>query len=236
MYHDQPTILMGHSTGYGNAGRDYAAMKKYYTLFLVDITPVVERIALRGDDGLGDGVIPAQLVPESMRLARLAHDCASSTVYRRGQLKGVESTPPDVFCDQDIIAGYEALRQSAVENQGYAFLFRVPLLNLQKTVFKSSITDGASGIKEIIFSGIFFLRSLIVAAALCAPIFIRPLRSNIFILYTVAITLYISFIERQVEMRYLVQSDAVVSIYAAIVFCIVVRKFYETFRGGAGAF
>jgi hypothetical protein len=47
--HDTPTILMGKTAGYLNAQEDYLAFKNFYSLFLVDITPVYTAVAVKGE-------------------------------------------------------------------------------------------------------------------------------------------------------------------------------------------
>lgn len=213
--HDYPTILMGKTTGYNAYQADYIAFNRLYTLYYVDVTPIVKSIALTGNDGLKQDSKLSEIRDKLDHAARLAYECGPSFASWREQvLRSPQSIEHD--CTDKIVKIYTDLREAQIDKHGLSLFAKIPLQNIKKSIFKSELTAETEGWKAIIIQITFQSRTLISILGL-SYLLLKPWnKESILLLFPIMLIIYISTVTRQVEMRYLVQSDAITVIFAAL--------------------
>lgn len=215
--HDTPTILMGKTTGYKAYQEDFIAFNRFFNLFMVDVTPVYNSIALSGVTGLGEDPRFTPHIDAVNRLARRSFECGPSFISWRDMKHGVTKSNPDAGCKDELASNYEKLRQKFLDEHGPLFLWHVPLQNLEKAVFKSDLTSSRAGLTGWLIWACFLLRSIFVVLGFSAVFFLRKEPRLLMVLFPLFIFLFISSVIRQVEIRYLVQCEAVLMILATYV-------------------
>ena len=213
--HDAPTVLMGKTTGYEAYNIDYLAFNRFYTLYFVDVTPIVKNIAVNGNDGLIYDEKIEKYSEELKEAAFLSKTCGSSFAQWRAYALNAPQEL-EINCNEEISKRYMDLRQRVLEEQGISRNIEVPLKNVGKALFKSELTKSAGDFKDKIINTVFMYRTALIALGLAAIFLIPRNRLKIFIIFPIALILYISFITRQVEIRYLAQADALLIIFSAI--------------------
>lgn len=226
--HNVPTILMGKTSGYSVYGSDYIAFKRFYTLYLVDITPVLTKVSLYGSDGLAHEEELRYITREIQMANRLAYNCGESFANWR-QIRTKQPLGDTQFCNEQVIEAYNWLYERALQDNGTKRLIEVPLLNIQKAFFKTSLTQPLGGFKDVIVSVMFGYRTLIMLLGVLSVFFLVQMRVSAFLFLPVGIIFYISFVVRQVEIRYLAQGEAVLAIFAAITTAAIVNRILRIF-------
>lgn len=213
----KPTILMGETSGYEMYQADYIAFRDYYNLYFVNITPIYDSIAINGIDGLGGFSEFPELAPDVRRAARLSNECGPSFLaWKYSKFPHTKSSPLAVSCKQDVVSAYESLRDRALKIGGPALFLKSPLANVAKSIFKQDLVDPQSNIvKSFIVRSVFLFRSSYVILGFLSLVWLWRRPEVAFLLFPLAIVLFISFSLRQVEIRYLAQAEALLVPYAA---------------------
>lgn len=214
----RPTILMGPTTGYRAYQADYIAFRDFYSLYYVNITPIYTSIAIRGSDGLADENTFGDLAEAVSQAARLAHHCGPSFLAWRS-LKGHGSTQSELIppCQGEVVAAYTSLKNRALDRGGLALLLKAPTANVLKSLFKQELVhDQSSPTKAFMVRLIFGFRSAYILLALLSGVLLWKRPEVVFLLYPLAMIILISFGLRQVEIRYLVQAEALMIPYATL--------------------
>jgi hypothetical protein len=213
--HETPSLLMGKTPGYESYQADYTAFHRFYTLYFVDITPIFNRVSTEGRDGVEEDVRLANFKERLDNAARVARHCGPSfNSWRRMKTKTQDEI--DYDCSVDIIKNYTDLRKEAIEQYGWQLLIKIPLENIRKAIFKSELTAPTTTWKDTVIQIIFSIRTLIVISGLAFMLMAVRTPFTAFLLFPISLILYISSITRQVEMRYLVQSDALLIVFAVL--------------------
>jgi 4-amino-4-deoxy-L-arabinose transferase-like glycosyltransferase len=213
--HDTPTILMGKTAGYLNAQEDYLAFKNFYSLFLVDITPVYTAVAVKGENELPDAFFDFVDVPMVRQADLRAFQCGPSFKVWREQQS--QHHPEEYLsCKEEVSENYLGLAQSVLENSPAWFPYIVPMKNVGKAIFKSSLTSELHDWKDNVIKGLFGVRTFIVLSASTFLFLLPWKRHALFLLFPLGLIFYISVFLKQVEMRYLAQADAVMIVFAVL--------------------
>jgi hypothetical protein len=223
--HDINSFLKGGSTGYATNQDDFIAFQKFYELYFVDYTKIRNSVSDYGVNGLTPNDLPYTDIGQLKAADKLAFECGPSFHAWSGKIPKTKLTDYS-GCKEEVVAAYQEIYKKTLEIAPWYFNLKQPFLNLYKTIFKSSLSESRGLIKDLVINSLFYLRTMVLMFAIFA-IFLLPRRSfNVFMLYFFILSLYISFVLRQVEMRYLVQADAI-----SVVFCMLaIQVLFEKYK------
>jgi len=212
-----PTILMGKTTGYAIYQEDYLAMRDFYNLYFINITPPYYSIGLRGSDEVSDSEQFGDLAEEAYAASQLAGRCGPSFLAVRSSRMSVKDEHPNIStCKDEVVASYKDLRAKALESGGALLFFKAPAGNIFKSIFKQELVQAQSNpLKGLAIRSIFLFRSAYEALGLLSIIWLWKKPESVYLLFPTAIILLISFYYRQVEIRYLAQVEALLIPYCA---------------------
>lgn len=122
-------------------------------------------------------------------------------------------------CNAAISSGFTQLKASYYRRNQVAYWLNVPSKNLIKAFFKSSTAVPVSGgIRALALRGLFGYRTLLLLLGVAGLFLYRKERDLWPVaIYSGAIVLFICFIMRGLEMRYLLQADVLMLLPAALV-------------------
>lgn len=123
-------------------------------------------------------------------------------------------------CNAAISAGFKQLRASYSRRNPASYWLTVPGKNLFKVFFKSSLAGqtGMGGFRALAVTGLFGYRTVLLLLGIAGLWLYRKERALWPIaLYATLIVLFICFIIRGLEMRYLLQADVLLLLPAALV-------------------
>lgn len=212
-----PTILMGKTSGYATLQEDYLAMRDFYNLYFVNITPIYYSIGLRGSDEVSDSGLFGDLAEKVHVASQLAGRCGPSFLQVRTSRIPFKDTPPNVLpCKDEVVASYKSLRAKALESGGPLLFLKTPVANIFKSVFKQDLVEAHSNpIKGLAIRSIFLFRSAYVLLGLLSILWLWKKPESVYLFFPIAMILLISFCYRQVEIRYLAQVEALLIPYCA---------------------
>ncbi len=163
-------------------------------------------------------------------LIKEANQCATSFIYWRQVLTGMDSSLPIYRCDEKIKIGFDELRESFIKNHPWRYAFEVPIKNIHKVFFKSQLQEGSLIKKNIrlLYLLVFRYRTSLLILAIVGLFISRknykalPIAiSYFFILF------FMCFLYRYIEMRNFMQTDVLLIIPCS--YCLVV-VFKNTLR------
>lgn len=138
-------------------------------------------------------------------------------------------------CNAEIVGIFNYLRQTQIQSKPFEFYVTIPLLNLKKALFKSSLTKPTSKIQKISESLFYYRTFLILLGFLgCILLFgestyfkgVSFFFLSFFILLYVALCAGTSPQMRNIEMRYFLHADVLFIIPASFV----IMHFYERLK------
>lgn len=218
------------TAGYANYNVDFASFRSWVHCWTNDEQLWLDKVA-KGTEEIDFPAAAFSTSNERNRatyLAGLARRCGSSFYLYR---TGIYGTPRyfnvvamrankeyQQNCNAEISAGFNQLKTEFVHRHPVRYWTQVPLQNLWKAFFKSSanrITNG--GAKQLLITGLFSYRTMLLLLA-TAGIVLSYRRLDIWpaAIFFVFMYLFISFIMRNLEMRYLLQSDVVSLVFTAV--------------------
>ncbi len=142
---------------------------------------------------------------------------------------------PEEDCTEEVAKQYDSLLNNYKANNRLKYYFFIPSKNLYKSLFKSSVSNSkyssssssenlsknlSALLKNSIIKLLFAYRTFLICIGFVTLIILsyknrNTLPISFFVLF---MYFFISFIFRQVEMRYLLQADTVLLIFSAIGF------------------
>lgn len=156
-------------------------------------------------------------------LVRLAQHCGSSFIVWQ---RGAEWEHKNHSCDHTalISRGFDLLQRNYKMNHPFVYYIKIPFLNLKKAFFKSSLKN-KHHVNTALFGVVMIFRSLVLFTGLfaCFVSWKNDYFKMSFIFFFVMYFL-VSFILRQVEIRYLFQADVLMLIAAT---SFVADRFYK---------
>lgn len=146
-------------------------------------------------------------------LVRLAQHCGASFIVWQ---RGAEWEHRQHNCDHTalISRSFDLLKNNYKMNHPFVYYFKVPILNLKKAFFKSSLKN-KQNVNSPLFIAAMIFRSLMLFIGLMVCLIkwrIDYFKACFF--FFVVVYFVICFILRQVEMRYLFQADVLMLIAA----------------------
>lgn len=134
-------------------------------------------------------------------------------------------------CNEEIVQAFTGLRQRFVARHPWHFYLYVPLQNLQKAIFKTSLVNPKSKMVGIFSNILFFFRSFLILLGIFATaVFVK--RKNRMILSIGVYFLVLYFLLcfgtgvdfRNIEMRYFLSADVLLLLPVAGLFGLLIEK------------
>jgi hypothetical protein len=212
--HGVPTLTIGQTSGYTTYQQDMLAIMRFYNLYVVDVTPLVRSIVAEGKDGLTPEVL-GDLYDEVQLAAQKAYQCGPS-VYAWQKQSETAQLAPALSCRDEVVNSYNNLRASAIRQNGLGFLVKSIALNIEKSIFKSTLSNKieSTNLKQLLYRAIFSYRTTYILMGLTFLLYLKYMES-VFLIFPIFMILYISAFAH-VEIRYLAQAEAVLIIYATM--------------------
>ena len=177
---------------------------------------------------------------DSIKLERaifLAKNCGSGFSYKKGYWKA-KIKKNQRNCDEEISKLFLEIRNNFIKKNPLHFYIFVPLENLKKAIFKSSLTSSKSKALTILSKSLFFYRSLLILLGLSAILIYFKQTSQFFlicILFFISVYFTLCFgtapFMRNIEMRYFLPVDILLLLPASkIIFKLFINiksKFYS---------
>ncbi len=177
-------------------------------------------------------LFPADTV-QLNRAAKLCHDCGvgfnvfmKNAGYRNGYL------PDDSSCSEEIGQLFNELTEHQKKHNQLNVYLWVPLGNLYKCFFKSGLYNPSSKIVNLVSTLLFGYRSALILLGLLGFILYYrtnkkfPVLLNIIFLFFIFSYLSLSFVYRNMEMRFLIQTDLLLLIPAGYFFYFLYQKYF----------
>ena len=166
----------------------------------------------------------------------MCRTCSNGFAYwKAGERLVPKLELPAKPCEAEIAVIFNELTEKQKTRNGFHYWITIPLHNLAKCFFKLTLYGNKPFMIKAFSSLLFVIRSLLVVSGL-AGIFLAFKKQMInrkflFVVfgYVMAWYLFISFIHRNIEIRYLIQTDTVLLIPAA--FAIMVVFFNKYLKG-----
>lgn len=221
-------LLMPVAAGYINQTPDVDDYYKWVHCWEANENPWLDSVLI----GKGPIHFPARAfstpaeAAQGRRLVALARQCGSGFYVLRG------NAPPDSAyrryradnCNEIISSGFQQLRTQFAAQRPLAFWFDVPLQNLHKAFFKASLVPGQAlhpragparaGLVALVFG---YRTALLLLGWAGLLLGLRRHPALWLVLATSGFQyLYICFIYRGLEMRYLLQADVLLLLPAAL--------------------
>ena len=224
-------LLKPPTAGYANYNVDFASFRGWVHCWDNDEQFWLDKVA----KNTGPYNFPAEAFDtpaEQQRaeyLASRARQCGSSFyLYRTGLYSSATYRDTALMranreyqqnCNSEISTGFNELKAGFVQRHPVRYWTHVPFQNMRKAFFKSSVNRSAGGgAKQLLIKALFLYRTLLLLlAALGAVVFFRNYKLWPTTFYFGFMYLFICFIMRNMEMRYLLQADAMSLILTASV-------------------
>ncbi len=216
-------LLMPSTTGYDRYSADIVAARAWIYCWSPDADFYLDEIA----QGRGSQNFPKELFSTSNEISttdslmHMAMQCGKG--FRTWQYK----TTDTVLCTDEVANKFNTLRQQYKNNFPIRYHFSVPLQNLKKFFFKSSLTThrSSSAMTKVLFG----LRTVLIAVSLLGLILFWRKEIAPIIFFVAFMLLFICFYVRQLEMRYLLQAEVLLFIFSGPCIGFVLQKvFAET--------
>ncbi|PLX01587.1 MAG: hypothetical protein C0594_12915 [Marinilabiliales bacterium] len=228
--HEKPIITQD-LRGFPNWNTDVISFMQYIYSVKAEWSPQFEQILQNKTVELPDRAYTSR--KDSILLKRtleLCKTCGSGFSHWNGYWK--EPIKKE-NCNDEISKNFDYLRTQQIETNPFSYYIKIPLQNLKKAIFKSSLQyDAKSGSK--LASILFLYRSFLILLALAGSfILIREKRETAFIplswmfLY-IALCFGTGVQFRNIEMRYFLPADILMLIPAAHVIHIILNRLKRT--------
>lgn len=218
------------SAGYRNHNDDHIAFLRWVYCWESDAVKVRNQI-INGEKF--ENIFPENIFPNNddrillTKLVDKLRTCSSSFYYWQ-HFKPIENNKA---CDEEIVEGFYILRNNFRKAFPIRYFLEVPLKNVDKALFKSTLSSKPSASwKMWIIKSLFFYRTTLVILGLLAAVsilFMLPSKKvpSIFMsLFILANYFFFCFYYRQMEMRYLLPSDAMMIPLLGILFTQILYK------------
>jgi hypothetical protein len=216
------------TAGYANYNIDFASFRSWVHCWTNDEQLWLDKVA----KGTGNFDFPAIAFTtpaerqQANYLANQARHCGSSFyLYRTGLYSSAQYRNVALMrankeyqnnCNVEVSTGFDQLKTEFIRRHPVRYWMQVPIQNLSKAFFKSSANRINGGAKQLLISGLFAYRTfLLLLAVIGISLSYHRLGILPVVLYFSFMYLFISFIMRNMEMRYLLQADVMSLILTA---------------------
>lgn len=226
-------LIKPKTAGYANYNVDFAGFRSWVFCWTNDEQSQLEQVANTDSNSFPAGVFAnAAEAAEARRGAQLARACGSSFYLYRNKIYGTaiyrnvaamrSNQAYQQNCNAEISRIFEALRLSYIRRHPVLYWVNVPAHDVYKALFKSNknATSGSTNaerIKTLLIRALFAWRSLLVILGFIGVLMFRRNRKLWpAVLFVGFMYVFLCFIMRNLEMRYLLQADAVLLLPAAM--------------------
>ena len=124
-------------------------------------------------------------------------------------------------CNPGIATGFQELRKSFIRHKPFHYLVVSPAKSVFKCFFKTDAPPGQSKTKGTLFFVLFLGRGLllIILAYYALTVTIKDKKAVFLVSFPIFMVLFLSFFLRQVEMRYLLQAEALMIPFFGMLIC-----------------
>ncbi|MBD2721555.1 glycosyltransferase family protein [Hymenobacter armeniacus] len=222
-------LLKPLTAGYANLNVDIVSFRNWVLCWSPDEETWLDAVATSRNVAFPAEVFAtAQEARQAHRAAQLAHDCGSSFAYR--QIRPPHIAPGGAAeakawqqrCDAEIEATFVRLKASYVARHPVRYWLGVPAQNLAKAFFKATKATkneqpGTRIAKALLTRGLFAWRSLLVVLGFAGLLRYHRQRGTWPVAFFVGFMyLFMCVLVRKLEMRYLLQADALLLVPAAL--------------------
>ena len=205
-------LLKPSTAGYDRYAEDVITARQWIYSWTPDANSYLEGIA--GTAALPR--FPAEVFASSAEATRAqalisrARECGTGFyTWRAGQ----HYSRPD-NCNTELAVGFTALENSYKQRHPFRYRAYVPLLNLKKAFFKNQFLQGGG---SWFVSLVFCYRSALLLISLWGAFLLRHRQiSWLLSFFFCFMYLFICVAIRQLEMRYLIQADAIILCFAGV--------------------
>lgn len=159
----------------------------------------------------------------------MCRTCGSGWPYWRwGERMAAEIIVPPHPCDSAIDSIFTSLTEKQKSKNAFHYWAVIPLQNLQKCLFKTTLYGNKSFSVKLISSTLFIYRSILLMLGLLGAYLAYKSKflKNNFLLFAVGYMglwyMYISIFYRNMEMRYLLHTDVLMLIPAAYILLLII--------------
>ena len=221
------------TAGYANYNADFAGFRGWVMGWAPDEQKWLDQVAYSPTTEFPAAIFASSAeAAEARRGAQLAHACGSSfylyreKIYASPRYRNVAlmraNRAYQQNCNSEIKAIFDRLRASYIRRNPVRYWVNVPVQNLRKALFKSNKNAQATGAptggaKTLLIRGLFAYRTLLLLLGLAgAVVYWRNARLWPGVTFAAFMYLFICFLMRNLEMRYLLQADAMLLLPAAL--------------------
>lgn len=162
---------------------------------------------------------------------RLCHECGLGfSVFMKNAHLRKNNVPIDSSCSKEISMVFHELQQNQIKYNWWNVYLWVPLSNLKKCFFKSGLYKPSNAIVNMFTTILFGFRSVLILLGLFGIVLFLKVNRKLPSLFLMILFflmfsyLSLSFIYRNMEMRFLIQPDLLLLIPAAYVFTYFIEK------------
>ncbi|SHJ08701.1 Dolichyl-phosphate-mannose-protein mannosyltransferase [Hymenobacter daecheongensis DSM 21074] len=201
------------NAGYERYAEDVISARQWIYAWTTDSDPYLNGIAGRTPlPPLPAGVLADSAEARQLQaLIRQAQQCGTGFYNWHHERRYALPTN----CNAEVAAGFDALRSSYRRRFPVQYHTRVPLLNLQRAFFKSRLQrEGSTGQLAALLFG---YRSVLLLLGVAGAFLLRHRRATWPITFFFAfLYLFLCFLVRHLEIRYLLQADTVILCLAGV--------------------
>lgn len=195
------------NSGYHRYGSDITSCRNYLFTWTTEFDYYMDSVFVQGEDFR----LPPEAIPEGFTSNQIKATIQKALTCGSGFAFWKEGKPiQSENCNEEVSAEFNSYTKALYATKPFESRTSVPLQNLSKMYFKQQTIDSNRPVLENI---LFFFRSVILIAATLGAIlgwFKLSPEGFALSLFFIAIYILIGYILRQVEMRYLLQADAVI--------------------------
>ena len=218
----------------GNWSPDYMAFMDYVFSIQTDHEPEYSQIIHRQKVQWPSAAYLVKSDSEKLAfVSALSGKCGTgfSHFMANAGLRNDVLTTDSLNCDSIIAKIYTELKASQIKNNPVHYYLQVPLSNLKKAIFKTDLLKQKSSVVALATSALFFYRTFLIFLGLIGIYFgfrNRSLGRQFFFValgFFVLWYFYLSFVYRNMEIRYLLQCDLLLLIPAAMILVQLAEKY-----------
>lgn len=224
LQHDKVMFLKPVSAGYERYSEDIMSARRWIYGWSHDADKYLTSLAKNQSVSIPDYVFSDEDEREYYDSLTINYiDCGSGFYNWRTNKKFTGKN-----CNSILRFGFDILSDSYKKNHPFLYYFKVPGYNIKKFFFKSELAQDSTG---VVVKILFFLRSVLLILSVLGVILFFSKEHIPLLFFSTFMLLFISFYLRQMEMRYMIQAEALLIIFSGPVILEIVSKMLFYLRG-----
>lgn len=223
--HGTPYVLMGETRGVYYHGPDFEAFDNLFSKIDENVNRFVGQTVEEGEVEISDLDLDPGVELLIQKAVRMAHKCGPSFVSRRGE-RTVSFSDRDRACEARVIDAFNHANRTYRDSVGFLRYRKTKLDALYKAIFKRQLVNAEAyrsknvrpkSIFDVFITISFVFRSFIVISGLLSIMALRS-RALVAAAFPIFMYIFIPIIMIHVEMRYLIQADAILLALSTVTF------------------